>query len=67
MSGKNQRAPRERPETSSDTASPAVVDALETRVDSLEDELADARQTNKDLVAMLHQLRERVDDLEGDR
>lgn len=61
------RAPSPRPESNDDPASAVVVDALETRVDRLEEELADSRQTNKDLVAMIHQLRERVDDLEGER
>lgn len=68
------RAPRSRPETSSDAASAAVVDALETRVEDVEDRVGEREDVAKDLVAIFNRLEDRVDeleqrveDLEGDR
>mgnify|MGYP000026501387 CR=1 FL=1 len=56
-------APPKRPEGGREV-SPAAVNALESRVDMLEDEQENANQTRADLVALINDLQERVRELE---
>jgi hypothetical protein len=58
-----ERAPPKRPESDSDV-SPAVVEAMESRISNLEDQIDQQQRTIRDAIAMVNDLQDTVDDLQ---